>query len=139
MAYMWLIIKILLIIVEVMTINLTTIWFVISGLFALLLSFFTDNFFIQFFVFTIGGIVLLIVTRPILKNIIKEKKESTNLDRVIGKTGIYTEKIKKNATGEVKVDGKRWTAFANQNIDTNSTVKVLEIDGVKLKVEKVEE
>ncbi|MBP3461868.1 MAG: NfeD family protein [Bacilli bacterium] len=139
MAYMWLIIIILLIIVEVMTINLTTIWFVISGLFALLLSFFTDNFFIQFFVFTIGGIVLLIVTRPILKNIIKEKKESTNLDRVIGMTGIVTEKIKKNATGEVKVDGKRWTAFANQNIDTNSTVKVLEIDGVKLKVEKVEE
>ena len=139
MAYMWLIIIILLIIVEVMTINLTTIWFVISGLFALLLSFFTDNFFIQFFVFTIGGIVLLIVTRPILKNIIKEKKESTNLDRVIGMTGIVTEKIKQNATGEVKVDGKRWTAFANQNIDTNSTVKVLEIDGVKLKVEKVEE
>lgn len=139
MAYMWLIIIILLIIVEVMTINLTTIWFVISGLFALLLSFFTDNFLIQFSVFTIGGIILLIVTRPILKNIIKENKESTNLDRVIGMEGIVTSKIKKNLPGEVKVDGKRWTAIASKNIDVDSTVKVLSIDGVKLKVEKMEE
>ena len=136
---MWLIIIILLIIVEVMTINLTTIWFVISGLFALLLSFFTDNFLIQFSVFTIGGIILLIVTRPILKNIIKENKESTNLDRVIGMEGIVTSKIKKNLPGEVKVDGKRWTAIASKNIDVDSTVKVLSIDGVKLKVEKMEE
>ncbi len=139
MAYMWLIIIILLIIVEVMTINLTTIWFVISGLFALLLSFFTDNFLIQFSVFTVGGIILLIVTRPILKNIIKENKESTNLDRVIGMEGIVTSKIKKNLPGEVKVDGKRWTAIASKNIDVDSTVKVLSIDGVKLKVEKMEE
>jgi membrane protein implicated in regulation of membrane protease activity len=136
---MWLIIIILLVIVEVMTINLTTIWFVISGLVALLLSFFTDNFFVQFFVFTIGGVILLITTRPILKRIIKENKESTNLDRVIGMNGIVTEQIKKNEVGEVKVDGKRWTAYADEFIDIDSTVKVLKIDGVKIKVEKVEE
>ena len=138
MGYIWLIIIILLVFVEVMTINLTTIWFVVSGLVALLLSFFVDNFFIQFLVFTIGGILLLITTRPILEKLIKEHKESTNLDRIIGMTGIVTEKIEKNNNGEVKVDGKRWTAYADEVIDIESTVKILEINGVKIKVEKVE-
>ena len=67
MGYMWLIIIILLVIVEAITVNLTTIWFVVSGLFALIISFFNNNFLIQFAVFTIIGILLLITTRPILK------------------------------------------------------------------------
>lgn len=139
MGYMWLIIIILLVIVEALTINLTTIWFVVSGIFALLISFFTDNFLIQFSVFTILGILLLITTRPILKKIISEKSESTNLDRVIGMIGVVTKKIEKNGTGEVKVDGKAWTAYADNEIDTNSAVKVLLINGVKIKVKKEEE
>ena len=52
--------------------------------------------------------------------------------------GIVTEKITKNTPGEVKVDGKRWTAVADKVIKENSVVEVLEINGVKLKVEKVE-
>ena len=139
MGYMWLIIIILLVIVEALTINLTTIWFVVSGIFALLISFFTDNFLIQFSVFTILGILLLITTRPILKKFISEKSESTNLDRVIGMIGVVTKKIEKNGIGEVKVDGKAWTAYADNEIDTNSTVKVLLINGVKIKVKKEEE
>ncbi len=139
MGYMWLIIIILLVIVEALTINLTTIWFVVSGIFALLISFFTANFLIQFSVFTILGILLLITTRPILKKIISEKSESTNLDRVIGMIGVVTKKIEKNGTGEVKVDGKAWTAYADNEIDTNSAVKVLLINGVKIKVKKEEE
>lgn len=138
MGYIWLIIVILLVIVEALTIDLTTIWFVVSGLCALILSFFVDNFLIQFAVFTLLGIILLITTKPILKKMIKERKESTNLDRVVGMIGIVTEDIKKNSTGEVKVDGKKWTAYADQNIKSDSTVKVLKIDGVKIKVEKVE-
>ena len=139
MGYMWLIIIILLVIVEAITVNLTTIWFVVSGLFALIISFFNNNFLIQFAVFTIIGILLLITTRPILKKIIKEHKESTNLDRVIGMIGIVTEKITKTSTGEVKVDGKRWTAYADNEIDIWCTVKVLDINGVKIKVKKEEE
>ena len=52
---------------------------------------------------------------------------------------IVTEEIKKNKPGEVKVDGKRWTAISNKKISVDSTVRVLEIDGVKLKVEEVED
>lgn len=139
MSFVWLTIIILLVIVEAMSVNLTTIWFVVSGLIALLLSFLIDSFIIEFAVFTVLGLILLITTRPILTKILKQHKESTNLDRVIGMKGIVTEEIKKLTTGEVKVDGKRWTAYADKKIPVDSTVEVLEIDGVKIKVKEVDE
>lgn len=135
----WLLIIVILTILEASTVNLTTIWFVVSGIVALVISFFTDNYLIQFGIFVILGVILLVTTRPLLQNLLKQHKEATNVDRIIGMEGIVTEKITKNQSGEVKVDGKRWTAIADKAIKENSTVKVLEINGVKLKVEKVEE
>ena len=132
-------IVILLAVVEVMTVNLTTIWFVVSGIVALLLSFVTDNFFIQLAVFVILGIVLLVTTRPLLSKFIRKNDVKTNADRIIGMKGIVTEDISKDNSGEVKVDGKRWTAIANQEFKVDSIVKILEIDGVKLKVGKWED
>lgn len=139
MFYIWIAIVILLTIVEVMTVNLTTIWFVASGILSLAISFISDNFILQVGIFCIVGILLLITTRPILKKWLSTKNVSTNLDRIIGMKGIVTEEIDKNGTGEVKVDGKKWTAYANKNIKVDSTVKVLLIDGVKIKVEEWED
>ena len=125
--------------VEVVTINLTTIWFVASGIVSLLLSFVTDNFFIQLAVFVIMGIVLLVTTRPLLSKFIRKNDVKTNADRIIGMKGVVTEAISKNNSGEVKVDGKRWTAIASQEFKVDSIVKILEIDGVKIKVGKWED
>ena len=133
----WLIIVILLALIEIITINLTTIWFVISGIIALIVSLFVDNYIIQFGVFVILGVVLLITTKPFLTKFIKQHKISTNIDRIIGMTGVVTEKISKNEDGEVKVDGKRWTAYADKSIKKGDLVKILEIKGAKIKVEKV--
>lgn len=139
MFYIWLAVVILLAIVEIISINLTTIWFVISGVLALFLSFIVDNFLIQFAVFVIIGIILLITTKPYLERVLKSKSVKTNLDRVEGMTGIVTEEITKKSFGEVKVDGKLWTAYADKKIKVNTMVKILKIDGVKLKVEEVGE
>lgn len=136
MFFLWLAIVILLSIVEVMTINLTTIWYVVSGIFAIILSFFIDNFLIQLGVFVIVGTILLITTRPILNKFINTKKESTNFDRIIGMSGIVVEPVFKNELGAVKVDGKIWTAYADLEIPVNTTVKVLKIEGAKIKVEE---
>lgn len=140
MSYIWLGVVILLTLVECMTIGLTTIWFVVSALVALIVSLTNDNFVLQFGIFVILGIFLLITTRPILLKFLKPKKEEkTNFDRIIGMEGIVTEEISRNVIGEVKVDGKKWSASSNKKIPKDSIVKILGIDGVKLKVEKVEE
>ena len=139
MFYLWLIVIIVLTIIECMTVNLVTIWYVASALVSLILSLFIDSFLIQFGVFAILGTVFLLTTRKALNRLIKNKNEKTNLDRVIGMKGIVTEEIKKNVNGEVKVDGKRWTAYADKKIKVDSIVQILEINGVKLKVKEVEE
>ena len=135
----WLIIVILLALIEAMSINLTTVWFVASGICALGVSLLTDNYIIQFAVFVIVGVILLITTKPILVKHFNKSHPKTNADRVIGMTGIVTEKITKTNPGEVKVDGKRWTAEADRLIQKESLVRVTELNGVKLKVEKVKE
>ncbi len=137
MSYLWLGIIILLAIAEITTINLTTIWFVISGLVALLLSFFVDSFIIQLGVFVILGIVLLITTKNKLQSLVLEHNEKTNLDRIIGKTGFVIEKITRKNNGAVKVDGKVWTAFSDTYIPVDSEVEILAIEGAKIKVKKV--
>ena len=136
MVWIWLGLVVTLTLIEVLTTNLVTIWYIASALVSLILSFFIDSYLIEFAVFVILGTVLLFTTRDYLVKLIVKKKEKTNLDRVIGMTGIVTEEITKKKSGEVKVDGKRWTAIADKKIKVDSTVKVLEIDGVKLKVEE---
>lgn len=137
MFYVWLIVVILLAIVELMTINLTTIWFVISGLAALGLSFITKNFLIQFACFVILGIVLLIISKPFVKKFLEKKNQKTNLDRIIGMNGLVTKDIDDLNYGEVKVDGKIWTAYADEKIKKDEKVEILEINGSKIKVRKV--
>lgn len=138
MFYFWLAVIIFLGLVEIMTINLVSVWFVASGLVALVLSFITDNFVIQFAVFVILGIILLATTRKTLEKKLV-KKEKTNFDRVIGMKGVVTEEIKENEIGEVKVDGKKWSAVSKRPLKVGDKVKILKINGVKLEVESWEE
>ena len=132
----WLIIIIILTIVEASTVNLVSIWFIASAIVSLILSFIYDSLFLEIGTFVILGIILMILTKPLLDKYVKSKSVKTNLDRVIGMHGICTEEIKKNVIGEVKVDGKRWSAISTEKINVNDEVLIEAIDGVKLKVRK---
>ena len=138
MFYIWLLIAVILAIIEMSTINLVSIWYIISSIIAMLISLFTDNIIIQISVFVLGGTILLILTKNAVKKILPEKTK-TNIDRIIGMEGIVTEKVTKKTSGVVKVDGKYWTAIADETIEENTSVKILEINSTKLKVEKIEE
>ena len=138
MFYIWLIIIIVLGIIEAMTVNLVSIWFIISGLFALITSFIFDNFLIQFAIFVVLGVLLMITTRDVLEKKLVSK-EKTNLDRIIGMKGVVTEEIDELKIGEVKVDGKAWSAVSTTKLGVGEVVKILKIEGVKLIVEREEE
>ena len=138
MFYTWLIVVILLAIIEMLSVGLVCIWFVISALAAMILSLFTDKIYLQFGVFVIGGIILLLLTRKITKKLVP-KKEKTNIDRIVGMTGLVVDKITKKNPGSVKVDGKVWTAVAKETIPVDTEVKILEINSTKLTVERMEE
>ena len=135
----WLVIIILLTMIEVTSLNLTTIWFVASGIVVMILSFFICDVAIESTIFAILGIILLLVTRPIVAKLKSKDNAKTNLDRIIGEDAIVTQDITKNTVGEVKIDGKRWSAISKNKCLIGDTVKVLKIDGVKLIVEKEED
>ena len=138
MFYVWLAITIILAIIEMSTANLVSIWYIISSILTMIVSLFIDNIVIQCAIFVLGGTLLLILTKDAIKKILPEKTK-TNIDRIIGMKGIVTEKITEKTPGEVKVDGKRWTATADENISVDETVEILEINSTKLKVKRMEE
>lgn len=138
MFYTWLAIVVCLAILEMATLSLVSIWFIISGLLSMIASLFIDNVTIQIAIFVIFGLIFMLLTRKFVKKAVP-KKEKTNIDRIVGMDGIVTEKITKNYPGEVKVDGKRWTAVANETIDKDTIVKIMEINSTKLTVKRMEE
>ena len=139
MTLFWLVLFVVLALVELVTVNLVSIWFAIGAIITTFVSLATDNIMIHLAVFTISSILLLLLTKPFVKKMKKREKVPTNLDMVVGKTGVVTEKIEKDGIGEVKVLGKKWSAYSDKEVEENSKVKVLSINGVKLKVEEIKE
>jgi len=138
MWMLWLIVIVLLTILEISTVNLVCVWFIVSALISLVMSFFIEIFYIQFAVFVCLGLILMLITRPILIKKLVKKDVKTNLDRVIGMEAVVTEEITRFKIGEVKVDGKKWSATSDKKIEVGTTVIVESIDGVKLVVRKGE-
>ena len=139
MTEAWLIFFIILVIIELITVNLVTIWFAFGALVTSLVSLYTTDTVILLAVFTLVSLLLLLITKPVVKKLQVKKVVATNLDQVIGKTGVVTFPIAKDKIGEVKVLGKRWSAYSDREISKDKKVKILSISGVKLKVEEKEE
>ena len=139
MSLTWMIIFLVLLFIELVTVNLVSIWFDVGAFAAFLTTYITDSLTVQIITFIVVSSISLILTKKIVKKIKGGKVEATNLDRVIGKIGVVTEEITKLEPGEVKVDGKKWSAVSTKKISEGSKVEILSIDGVKLNVKEVKE
>ncbi len=83
--------------------------------------------------------MLLLTTRKFLEKLIKSREDTkTNLDRILGSTAVVTEPLSKNDVGEVKVEGKKWSAISKESLEVGEEVIIESIDGVKLIVRKKE-
>lgn len=122
-------------VLEAITAQLVSIWFVIGAVAALVAALFGATVTVQVIVFIAVTILALAITRPLVKKYISPKTERTNADRVLDQTGVVIEEIDNiKATGQVRVDGKIWTARSQDNsiIPVNSQITIKEISGVKL-------
>lgn len=138
MAGCWLTVFIVLLLLELCTVNLVSIWFAIGAFISFFVSFFTDHIIIQMVVFIVVSVITLLITKPFVKKV-KSNKVMTNLDRVIGMEAVVTEDISKFHVGEVRVDGKKWSAKSDEKFEKGEVVLVERIDGVKLIVKKKED
>ena len=139
----WLGLFIILIIIEIFTVGLTTIWFAGGSLAALLTNVLGADIPIQIAVFLIVSCVLLTFTRPWAMKYLNKKRVKTNYESEIGKVIKLTQRVDNmNQTGKSVVNGQEWTVRSKDDgeiLEAGTLAKVVAISGVKLIVEKYKE
>lgn len=129
-------------VVEAVTAGLVSIWFVIGGVGGLIVSILGGQIWLQVVVFFLVSIAALFATRPLVRKFSAARATATNADRVLGAVGRVTETIDNTIpTGEVYVDGKRWSARSETGavIKPETLVRITRMEGVRLFVEKKED
>ena len=142
-AICWLAVLIVLLLVEIATLGLTTIWFAGGALVACVAALLHASIWVQIVLFLVVSVLLLLFTRPVAVRYMNKNRTKTNVDSMAGKEALVTEDIDNlKAQGVVQVNGLEWTARAENNQDVipkGSVVEVTRVDGVKLIVRKREE
>jgi len=137
----WLVLFVVLLVVEIATMGLTTIWFAGGALIAFIAAYIHLGIGLQIVLFLAISILLLVLTRPIAVKYFNQEREKTNVDSLIGQSAIVKEEINTiKATGRVEVNGMEWSAKTEHTeiIEVNTIVSIKGIQGVKLIVEKEE-
>ena len=125
----WLILLGILLIIEIITLGLTTIWFAGGAL-------------IAFLVAILGGAVwlqVLLFTRPIAMKYMNKNVQKTNVDSLKGEKAVVIQTIDNlKGTGQVVIRGMEWSAKAREDkiIKEGTVVKVITVEGVKAVVEE---
>ena len=126
-------------VVEAATAGLTSIWFVLGSVAALIAAVCGGPLWLQLVLFFAVSVAALAVTRPLVTKLMKKDIKPTNADRVLGGVARVTERIDNDVpTGAVYIDGKTWTARSADGsaIEKDEMVRILRMEGVKLYVEK---
>ena len=139
MEIIWLALMAVLLIIEIMTLGLTTILFAAGALFAFLTALLGLNQGIQIGVFVVVSVVLLFFTRPWAVKYLNTRTVKTNTEALVGKSARVIADINNlKSEGQVVINGLEWTARSSDDtiiFRTGDVVTVVGIEGVKLIVE----
>ena len=133
---LWVISAGLFLILESITTGFLVFWFSIGSVFAMIVSFFTDNVIIQTSTFVISSIILIFATRKFCNIFLKNEKPN-NVNSVVGKIGKVTiDIIPLDGKGQVKIDNETWSAISenSEEIKKDTEVVVKNVRGVKVVV-----
>ncbi len=140
-TYIWLgLIALFLIVEGACPIHLVSLWFAAGALAALLLSMVGAPLWLQVTVFILVSVALLAALWPLVRKYINPRITQTNVDAIIGSTGLVTAAIDNvSAHGQVKLGAMEWTArsASGEPIPEGTLVKVERIEGVKAIVSPV--
>lgn len=139
----WLAIFIVLLVIEIITMGLTTIWFAGGALMALAAGLLGFGGTVQTVVFVVVSALLLILTRPLAVKYFNQERLKTNAESLIGQRALVIEDIDTlEARGRVEIRGQEWAAKTDEpdgKLAKNTVVVVNGIQGVKLIVRAREE
>ena len=139
MVIVWGVVAVAALLLEIATVGaMTSIWFAVGALIALVLALLKLGTTIQLIVFIVVSVASFIIIRPMAANYLRGNIVPTNYDSLIGSTVKVSKEITTDTWGEVTVSGMTWSAVeVNGNaVEVGSHVKVLAIEGAKLIVKK---
>ncbi len=138
----WIIILIVCLIVEVMTVGLTSVWFAGGALVAMIVALLGGSLWLQWLLFFAVSILLVVYTRPIAAKYFNKDRLKTNAEGLVGRQAVVTQDIDNvKECGQVIVGGQEWTARGAGEqviIPKDTVVTVKSIEGVKLYVAPVD-
>ncbi len=135
MTLFWGILFAVLVIVELCTFHLVSIWMAIGSLVAMIAAMNDASVLVQCIIFVVTSAILFVITLPLIKKYANTKQTATNSELNIGKYAIVIEEINSvNGTGRVTLEGVDWSAVSDTVIAKGTTVVIKAIDGAKLKV-----
>ena len=133
---MWIVILVVLVLVELLTMGLTTIWFAGGSLVACILALVGAPLWAQIIAALVVSIILLLTTRPIAVKYFNKDRVRTNAESLIGHIAIVMSEIDNlQNIGLVNVGGQEWSAKSSDDdvkIPAGTVVEILSISGVKL-------
>ena len=136
----WLIAIAVFLVLESITLGLSTIWFAGGALAGFIACMAGAPQWVQFLLFFTISIILLIFTRPIAEKYLNKSRTKTNVDSLIGKTGKVLEVIdNKNETGRIMLQGMEWTARSENDdimIPKEDMVVICEVKGAHVIVKR---
>ncbi len=137
-ATIWFIIAGILAFIEALTLGLVCIWFAGGAVGAAIAAMFGASPLVQIIAFLVVSAILVAVTRPIAKKRFNSKTEKTNVDALIGQTGVVEERITPENSGQVRADGKVWRAVCDAGeLEKGTVVVIKSIKGVTIMVEEI--
>jgi membrane protein implicated in regulation of membrane protease activity len=143
MAAIWIVLLIIFLVIELITVGLTTIWLAGGALAAFVLALCGIGIVGQFIAFFAVSFVLIYFTRPLALKYMNPRRTRTNSEGLIGQVVKITERIEnREAKGRALANGLEWSARSVDDetiIEPDTLAKVLRIEGVKLIVEPVEQ
>lgn len=126
-SYYCLIIMAVLILFEIITLGLSTIWLRFGALAAFVASLLGANIEIQLIVFFAVSLITLFFTRPVALRYFNKDRIKTNAESLVGQKAVVTEQIDNlGASGYVSLNGQEWMARSSDDgiIDKGKTVVI---------------
>ena len=140
MVIFWLVAMVALIVIELATLGLTTIWFACGALVAVVAAALDAPLLLQILMFVVVSFAVLLAVRPIAVKYFNKDRTRTNIESMIGRQAIVVSEIDNmQAIGQVTVNGMEWSARSTINelkIAVGHVVVIRAVDGVKLIVEE---
>ena len=141
-ALFWLVAMVAFLLIEATTVALVSTWFALGSLAAILVALLGLGAGFQIVVFLLVSAICLTALRPLVRKHVNPKLTKTNVDAVVGTTGLVTAPIDNVlAQGQVKLGPMYWTARSESGepIAEGTLVKTVRIEGVKAIVSPVKE